>query len=71
MTKINHTPDRLTPGRTALVVVDIQERFRDLIYNVDEVMSATSRLIKFAQIMGIPVLVTEHYSRGLGVTVVG
>ncbi len=64
-----NVPDRLTPDRTALVVIDIQERFRDLIYNVEGILAATSRIIKFSQAMEMPVLVTEHYSRGLGVTV--
>ncbi len=67
-TKYN-VPDRLTRGRTILVVVDIQERFRDLIHNIDGVLASTTRLIKFAQVLGIPILTTEHYSRGLGVTV--
>lgn len=65
----NNVPDRFIPERTALVVVDIQERFRDLIHNMDAVVANTTRLIKFSQAMDIPILVTEHYSRGLGVTV--
>jgi nicotinamidase-related amidase len=69
MTSLNKMPDRLTPARTVLVVVDIQERFRDIIQNMKQVLSGTSRLIRFCQQMEIPVLVTEHYPRGLGVTV--
>jgi len=62
-------PDRLDRKRCVLVVVDIQERFRDLIHGIDEVLDTTSRLIRFCQQLEIPILVTEHYPRGLGVTV--
>ena len=62
-------PDRFEPGRAALVVIDIQEKFQDLIHKIDLVISGTTRLVKFCQELGIPVLVTEHYSKGLGVTV--
>lgn len=61
-------PDRLRADRAVLVVVDIQERFRDLIHHMDEVMANTERLVRFARILDIPVLVTEHYPRGLGAT---
>lgn len=62
-------PDRLTQERACLVVIDLQERFRDLIHNMDMVTKGTSRLIRFSQLMNIPILLTEHYSRGLGVTI--
>ncbi len=62
-------PDRLTLDRSVLVVVDIQERFRDLIHGMDQVINGSSRLIKFCQQLDVPILVTEHYSRALGVTV--
>lgn len=62
-------PDRLTRNRTVLVVVDIQEKFRDIIHGMDRVLAATERLIRFCQQMDIPIIATEHYPRGLGVTV--
>ncbi|MEN8006888.1 MAG: hydrolase [Candidatus Krumholzibacteriota bacterium] len=61
-------PARFDADRTALVVVDIQEKFRDLIHGMDQVVAASSRLIRFCQLLDIPILVTEHYPRGLGVT---
>ncbi len=64
-----HVPDRLEPGRTVLVVIDIQEKFQDLIYRMDMVLDGTTRLVRFCQELDIPVLVTEHYSKGLGATV--
>lgn len=62
-------PDRLQRDRCVLVVIDIQDRFRDLIHSMDEVLGNSVRLIRFARILGLPVLVTEHYPRGLGGTV--
>lgn len=61
-------PDRLTADRTVLVVVDLQEKFRDLIHGMDQVMERSRRLIGFCRELKIPVLVTEQYPRGLGVT---
>ena len=51
-----------------LVVVDIQEKFRDLIHGMGQVLSGSERLIRFCQQLDIPIVVTEHYPRGLGVT---
>jgi nicotinamidase-related amidase len=62
-------PSRLQADRTVLVVIDIQEKFRDLIHGMDKVVAGSSRLIEFCQLLDIPILVTEHYPRGLGVTI--
>lgn len=62
-------PDRLQRDRCVLVVIDIQDRFRDLIHGMDKVVGNSVRLIRFAGILEIPVLVTEHYPQGLGGTV--
>jgi nicotinamidase-related amidase len=62
-------PPRLEKNRTALVVVDVQESFRPLIHEMGVVLANCSRLIRFCDRLDIPVLVTEHYPRGLGGTV--
>ncbi|MFN2371028.1 MAG: hydrolase, partial [Candidatus Krumholzibacteriia bacterium] len=62
-------PDRLDRERCVLVVVDLQERFRDLIHGFGGVLDAAVRLVRFSQQLQIPVLVSEQYPRGLGVTV--
>ncbi len=62
-------PDRLAPDRAVLVVVDIQQRFSDLIYDMAGVLSHTQRMIRFCEAMNIPILVTEHYPQGLGHTI--
>ncbi len=63
-----HVPPRLVKERTVLVVIDMQERFRELISGMPRVLGRCSRLIRFCQRLGVPILVTEHYPTGLGAT---
>jgi nicotinamidase-related amidase len=60
---------RLEPDRTTLIVVDVQEAFRKAIPDFDRVAQATATLIEGAEAIGIPIVVTEQYSKGLGETV--
>ena len=59
----------LARDRAALVVVDVQEAFRDAIGEFDAVAHNAAVLVQGARILGVPVLVTEQYPRGLGETV--
>jgi nicotinamidase-related amidase len=59
---------RLDRERAALVVVDVQEGFRKAIPEFEQVARATSTLVRGAEAMGVPVLVTEQYPKGLGAT---
>jgi len=68
MIPFNAVPDRLEKHRLALVVIDIQEKFRDLIHGQDQVLKGSGRMIRAFRELDLPVVVTEHYSRGLGVT---
>jgi nicotinamidase-related amidase len=60
---------KLDPERTALVVVDVQEAFRKAIPDFDRIANATATLIEGADAIGIPIVVTEQYPKGLGETV--
>ena len=55
--------------RTALVVVDVQEAFRKAIDDFDATAREVGRLVEGARILGLPILVTEQYPKGLGATV--
>jgi nicotinamidase-related amidase len=59
---------KLDAGRAALIVVDVQEGFRKAVPDFDRVARATATLIEGADAIGIPVLVTEQYPKGLGDT---
>jgi nicotinamidase-related amidase len=60
---------KLDPERTTLIVVDVQEGFRKAVPDFDRVAQATATLIEGAEAIGIPVVVTEQYPKGLGETV--
>ena len=60
---------KLDRERTALVVVDVQEGFRKAIPDFERVAKATATLIQGAEAIGIPIVVTEQYPKGLGETV--
>jgi nicotinamidase-related amidase len=59
---------KLKPDRTTLVVVDVQEGFRKAIPDFDRVAKATATLIEGAEALGVPIVVTEQYPKGLGET---
>ena len=54
---------------SVLVVIDPQEKLVKMIHNREEVVETIARLLKFAAIFEIPVVLTEHYPQGLGYTV--
>lgn len=54
---------------TVLVVVDVQEKLIPLIPGFDRIVWNIGRLIDGAKILGVPVLGTEQYPKGLGPTV--
>jgi len=57
----------LSRERAALVVVDVQEAFRPYAA-FERVAHACGVLVQGARVLGVPVVVTEQYSRGLGHT---
>lgn len=59
---------RIVRAKAALAVIDIQERLLPSIFEGERVVRNTVRLIKGARALGIPVLVTEQYKKGLGAT---
>jgi nicotinamidase-related amidase len=54
---------------SVLLVIDPQEKLVRMIHNREEVVENIARLIKFAAIFDIPVVLTEHYPQGLGYSV--
>jgi nicotinamidase-related amidase len=59
---------KLDPERTTLIVVDVQEGFRKAVPDFDRVATAIATLIEGAEAIGIPIVVTEQYPKGLGAT---
>jgi len=59
----------LSRAATALVVVDVQEGFRTAIGDFAAVAAKVATLVQGAGILGVPVVATEQYPKGLGATV--
>ncbi len=51
-----------------LIVVDIQEAFRTVIPDFEQIAKRSSIAVKGFQILGLPIIVTEQYPKGLGLT---
>ena len=58
----------LDPRRTALAVIDVQEAFRPHIPDFAEVAARCALVAHAARLLGVPVVVTEQYPKGLGHT---
>ena len=55
--------------RAALVIVDVQEAFRPAVLDFERVARNAGVLAQGATALGLPLVVTEQYPKGLGATV--
>lgn len=62
-------PLLLDRQRAALAVIDMQQAFRRIISDFDEIAARIATLVQAAQLLGVPLVVTEQYPQGLGHTV--
>ena len=60
---------KLVRGKTALLVIDVQEKLFQYVERPCEVMENLQKIVKGFQILGLPIFVTEQYPQGLGPTV--
>ncbi|HEV2879814.1 MAG TPA: hydrolase [Pyrinomonadaceae bacterium] len=58
----------LDAADTALVIIDMQEAFRPSMPDFAEVAVRIALMAHAAQLLGLPVVVTEQYPKGLGQT---
>jgi nicotinamidase-related amidase len=58
-----------TPATTHLLVCDVQERFRPLIWRFPAVLSGARTLCRVAALLGLPATATEQNPARLGATV--
>lgn len=59
----------ITPQDTVLLIIDVQGKLAQVVYESEAVERNISKLIRAAKILGVPVLYTEQYPKGLGHTV--
>ena len=63
-------PPALLPAQSScLAVIDLQEKLIPVIANAQAVLHSTRFLMQTAQLLKVPILLTEQYPRGLGRTV--
>lgn len=61
-------PIQLNPAHALLMVVDMQERLLPAIHESARVVARARVLIQAAKILGLPIVWTEQYKKGLGET---
>src|SRR2546422_7875954 len=61
-------PALLDRERCLLILIDFQEGYRTALYAWERVAVACRLLVEGMAILGVPILVTEQYPRGLGHT---
>lgn len=54
---------------TAIVIVDIQERLLPVMRESDRLVQQCEMLLEGANLLGLPILATEQYPKGLGWTI--
>ncbi|XP_063109401.1 uncharacterized protein LOC100735534 isoform X2 [Cavia porcellus] len=60
---------RILPGSSILFLCDMQEKFRRSIVYFPEIVSVAARMLRVAQLLEVPTVLTEQYPQGLGPTV--
>src|SRR4051812_28364733 len=63
------SPDLMTATDAGLLVVDVQSKLIGLVEGHERIVWNIRRLIDGAKLLGVPVLATEQYPKGLGPTV--
>jgi nicotinamidase-related amidase len=61
-------PRLLDRDASVLVVIDVQEGYRDKTVDHGRMVTGVRRLLDAARIVGVPVLATEQYPKGIGRT---
>ena len=62
-------PNTLDPKSTVLVIIDMQEGFRGAIAEFDSIAKRIAIVAQAATLLGVPIVVTEQYPKGLKHTV--
>ena len=61
--------NRLCAARSALLLIDVQERVAGAVADAPSVIAHCTKLLRAAGVLGVPILVTEHCPDRLGATV--
>lgn len=67
--KVNPAMSLLRPERAVIVAIDLQEKLLPAIADRQKVVTNTVLILRLAEVLGIPVVLTTQYRKGLGETV--
>lgn len=67
--EIKRSPKLLVKNKTAVLLIDVQERIIKAMHENERVVENCQKLIKGSIELNIPVYVTEQYPKGLGSTI--
>ncbi|NTU53508.1 MAG: hydrolase [Chlorobiaceae bacterium] len=59
----------ISPKETLLLVIDIQGKLAVTVFQSERIIRNASKLIRSCKLLGVPVIHTEQYPKGLGRTV--
>lgn len=64
-------PNLLDSQNSLLLIVDIQDKLTGAMPegNAEDMLENSSRLITAANLLNVPIIITEQYPKGLGATV--
>lgn len=65
---IKRHPVTLNREKSALLIIDIQERIYKVVRNYEKLIENVEKLIKGIKILNVPIYYTEQYPKGLGST---
>ncbi|MDR1797017.1 MAG: hydrolase [Clostridiales Family XIII bacterium] len=66
---MNNKIPRLRRGEAVVVVIDLQERLVPAMREGEKTVASAAKLVRGAGLLGVPVITTQQYTKGLGDTV--
>jgi nicotinamidase-related amidase len=60
---------RILKDRSCLLIIDFQERIFPFIHEHEKLLQTVPMLIRGMKILEVPVIITEQYTKGLGLTI--
>lgn len=54
---------------TAAIIVDVQEKLMPAMFNQEEVEKNVNRLVAGLKLLEVPMIVTQQYTKGIGMTI--
>ena len=69
MLSSSRNPATLDAGRSAVLVIDVQEAFRGYVPDLESIAANIRLLLAGAAVCGVPIAASEQYPDGLGATI--